>query len=163
MPWRLAYHNLRQVAVSGSDMDFKWSISPLAPQPASADAAADAAVGSSHYGILLAKMARLPASITDAALHIARHLDTQQAARQQQQEGDGNMQRLRQVRRLQKHPADPSICTPTRTGICRSLLVCCCRQGCACVLLRGCWWLCRCTHWFTSWGVWLVGQPVKGS
>jgi hypothetical protein len=43
-------------------------------------------------------MAGLPASITDAALRIARHLDAQQAARQQQQEGDGAMQRLRQVR-----------------------------------------------------------------
>lgn len=129
MRWRLAYHNLLQVAVSGSDMDFKWSISPQAPQPASAATeaatAAYTAADSSHYGILLAKMAGLPASVTDAALHIARHLDTQHAARQQQQEGDGKEDRLRQVRRLLKctQQIRQSVRQLSGTVLCRPLLV----------------------------------------
>lgn len=93
-----------QVAINNSDIDFKWSISPQLPpnQPtpagtSAAVGAAAAADGSSHYGILLARMAGLPASITDAALLIAQRLDAQQRQRQLQQEGDGSMQRLRQV------------------------------------------------------------------
>lgn len=94
-----------QVAVKDSDIDFKWSISPQLPpnQPAtagtSAAGGAAAEVGSSsHYGILLARMAGLPASITGAALQVAQRLDAQLRQRQLQQEGDGSMQRLRQVR-----------------------------------------------------------------
>lgn len=91
-----------QVAVNNSDIDFKWSIAAQLPHNTASSAAgsADAAAGADagrHYGILLGKMAGLPASITDAALQIARRLDAKQEARQQQQEGDGNMQRLRQV------------------------------------------------------------------
>ena len=106
--------------MNDSDIDFKWSISQQLPQqqaslPAAATAtgaagaatepataaAAAAAAGSSdagrHYGILLAKMAGLPASVTDAALQITRRLDAKQQRRQQQQEGDGATQRLRQA------------------------------------------------------------------
>lgn len=97
--------------MNDSDIDFKWSISQQLPQqqaslPAAAAAAGGsdataAAAGSSdagrHYGILLAKMAGLPASVTDAALQIARRLDAKQRRRQQQQEGDGATQRLRQA------------------------------------------------------------------
>jgi hypothetical protein len=96
-----------QVAVSNSDIDFKWSISPQLPQPlaapsaaAGADpaaAAAAAASTSSHYGILLARMAGLPAIITEPALQIAHRLEAKQRQRQMQQEAAGSMQRLRQV------------------------------------------------------------------
>lgn len=102
---------LCQVSVSSCDIDFRWSITPHLPAAPPAAAAADAATAQSltaaaaaddddagrHYGILLARMAGLPSSVTDAALQIARRLDTRQQQRQQQQEGDGSMQRLRQV------------------------------------------------------------------
>jgi hypothetical protein len=95
---------LLQVAVSDSDIDFKWSISQQLPQGAAAAAppaapppAAAAPDARRHYSILLAKMAGLPATITDSALQIAQRLDAQQQQRQQQQEVDGAMQRLRQV------------------------------------------------------------------
>lgn len=94
--------------MNSSDIDFKWSIAAQLPHNTASsatgsaedatNAAAEAlAVAGRHYGILLGKMAGLPASITDAAVQIARRLDAKQKARQQQQEGDGNMQRLRQV------------------------------------------------------------------
>jgi hypothetical protein len=86
------------VAVSSSDIDFKWTIAPQLPSASAAAADASAAVGiSSHYGILLGRMAGLPAAITDAALQIAERLEAKQRQRQAQQQGDSSMQRLRQV------------------------------------------------------------------
>lgn len=83
-----------QVAVSSSDIDFKWSISPEVPV-ALRDAAAATAAGAltvsaehdaaSHYGIMLAKLAGLPSSITGVALEIAQQLNSQHRQRQLQQ------------------------------------------------------------------------------
>jgi hypothetical protein len=65
-----------------------------AAAPATAAAADEA---TSHYGILLARMAGLPHSITGAALDVARQLDLKQRQRQQQQGSDSSMQQLQQV------------------------------------------------------------------
>lgn len=96
-----------QVAVSTSDIDFKWSISPQLPMAvlstaAAVEAAAPAAAtaedeAASHYGIMLARMAGLPPTITSAALDVARQLDSKQRQRQLQQGSDSSMQQLQQV------------------------------------------------------------------
>jgi hypothetical protein len=95
-------HGATQVAVSGSDIDFSWSIAPDTPAAAAAGPApAAAANNTSHYGILLGRMAGLPPSICAAALAVAQQLDAQQQEQGQQGfHGDGSsdgMHRLRQV------------------------------------------------------------------
>jgi hypothetical protein len=96
-----------QVAVSSSDIDFKWSISPQLPMAvlstaaaATGEAPAPAAAESeaaSHYGIMLARMAGLPPAITGAALDVARQLDSKQRQQQLQQGSDSSMQQLQHV------------------------------------------------------------------
>lgn len=83
------------MSINNSDIHYSWTI-------AQAAAAGDGAVddeSNCRYGILLARMAGLPVSITSRALQVAERLEQKQQERQQmqQQEQGTHINSLRQV------------------------------------------------------------------